>query len=42
MQDHDDSNETDYLLNNPVNAARLAESIDEIEAITAKQEKSNQ
>lgn len=39
LQDFEEMQETNYLLKSPANAARLAESIDEIENLIAKNKK---
>jgi antitoxin YefM len=39
LEDFEAMEETNYLLRSPVNAARLAASIDEIEAMIAKKKK---
>jgi antitoxin YefM len=39
LQDFEEMQETNYLLKSPVNATRLAESIDEIEALIADKKK---
>jgi len=39
LSDYESMKETQYLLRSPANAARLAESIDEIEAMIAKNRK---
>ena len=39
LEDYESLTETNYLLQNPKNAERLAESIDEIEAIIANKNK---
>ncbi len=39
LEDYEAIQETNYLLRSPVNAARLADAIDEIESMVAKKKK---
>lgn len=39
LEDYEAIQETNYLLRSPINAARLAESVDEIEKMIAKKKK---